>query len=83
MNTKFWEDSWIGNVPLAQQYPSLYNIMENRLGRAPLNITFWRTLTRDKWHQWLELVQRIMHVQLTNEKRCSCLGLSGVGRIHY
>jgi hypothetical protein len=28
MDTKFWEDSWLGDKPLAQQYPSLYNIVQ-------------------------------------------------------
>jgi hypothetical protein len=37
--TRFWEDTWLGNKPLAEQYPSLYNI-----------------------------VQRLMVVQLNNEK---------------
>jgi hypothetical protein len=22
---RFWKDTWLGNLPLAQQYPSLYN----------------------------------------------------------
>jgi hypothetical protein len=25
--TRFWEDTWLGNTPLAQQYPCLYNIV--------------------------------------------------------
>jgi hypothetical protein len=27
MNTRFWEDVWLGEKPLAEQYPSLYNIV--------------------------------------------------------
>jgi hypothetical protein len=26
MKDRFWKDTWLGNSPLAQQYPSLYNI---------------------------------------------------------
>jgi hypothetical protein len=26
-DTRFWEDTWLGNKSLAQQYPSLYNIV--------------------------------------------------------
>jgi hypothetical protein len=28
--TRFWEDVWLGDVPLAQQYPSLYNIVQRK-----------------------------------------------------
>jgi hypothetical protein len=47
MNTKFWEDTWLGNKSLAEQYPSLYNILKckqvsvaNVLNQNPLNISF-------------------------------------------
>ena len=43
--TRFWEDLWLGNKPLMQQYPSLYNIVRRKhqtvasvLGTIPLNI---------------------------------------------
>ena len=29
-STRFWEDSWLGQTPLADQYPSLYNIVRHR-----------------------------------------------------
>jgi hypothetical protein len=29
-NTSFWEYMWIGNYPLATQYPSLYNIVQRK-----------------------------------------------------
>jgi hypothetical protein len=28
--TRFWEDIWLGKVPLAQQYSSLYNIVHHK-----------------------------------------------------
>jgi hypothetical protein len=47
MDTKFWEDTWLGNKSLAEQYPSLYNILKckqvsvaNVLNQNPLNISF-------------------------------------------
>ena len=53
--TRFWEDWWLGNKPLMQQFPSLYNIVRKRnqtvasaLGTIPLNITFRRVLVGDK-----------------------------------
>ena len=27
--TRFWEDTWIGNVPFKDRYPSLYNIVRD------------------------------------------------------
>jgi hypothetical protein len=47
MSTRFWEDTWLGNKPLADQYPSLYSIVRNKnvtvattLVTMPLNIGF-------------------------------------------
>jgi hypothetical protein len=28
---RFWEETWLGSSPLAQQYPSLYNIVQRKL----------------------------------------------------
>jgi hypothetical protein len=54
--TRFWEDLWLGDQPLAKQYPSLYNIVRRRnvlvsdvLTSNTLNIEFRRTLSTDKW----------------------------------
>jgi hypothetical protein len=72
---RFWEDVWLGDTPLSQQYESLYNIVNGKqvavadvLGANSLNISFRRTLTPNKWVQWLELVERLMNIQLSNEK---------------
>ena len=52
--TRFWEDTWLGNLPLQQKYPSLYNIAHRKnvsvhdvLNGAPLNMTFRRGLIGD------------------------------------
>jgi hypothetical protein len=69
---KFWEDTWLENKSLAQQYPSLYSIVQrkqdsiaNVLSNNPLNISF---------RIWLHLVKWLMQVQLLNEKRYFCMG---------
>jgi hypothetical protein len=71
-NTLFWEDTWLGNEPLATQYADLYNIVQTRhatvaqiLSSRPLNIRFRRSLTGNKWYRWLHLVSRIMDITLT------------------
>ena len=72
--TRFWEYIWLGDVPLAQQYPTLYNIVQRKnisvhdvLSHNPLNIGFRRNLHGSKWNAWLHLCQRLMQVTLTNE----------------
>jgi hypothetical protein len=73
-NMRFWEDIWLGDQPLAKQYPSLYNIVRRRnvlvsdvLTSNPLNIEFTRTLSTDKWEVWLLLLQRLIRVNLTED----------------
>jgi hypothetical protein len=74
MNTRFWEDTWLGDTPLNNQYNSLYNVATTKhvlvtdvLGNALLNIRFNRTLTGDRWDAWVSLVRKLMVVHLTNE----------------
>ena len=46
-NTRFWEDTWLGDTPLALQYPTLHHIVQRRdvlvatiMQSIPLNIQF-------------------------------------------
>jgi hypothetical protein len=71
---RFWEDTWLGESPLAIQYPSLYNIVQRKnvlvssvLEQTPLNIAFRRTLNEYKYNLWLHLCQRLMSIQLSDE----------------
>jgi hypothetical protein len=87
MNTRFWEDTWLGDKPLADQYPSLYSIVHrkqvsvaNVLNQAPLNISFRRTLSDGRWRLWLHLVERLMHINLTSETDTFVWGLTKSGR---
>uniref|UniRef100_A0A453AP63 Reverse transcriptase zinc-binding domain-containing protein n=1 Tax=Aegilops tauschii subsp. strangulata TaxID=200361 RepID=A0A453AP63_AEGTS len=52
---RFWEDTWLGETPLAIQYPSLYRIIQRRevfvatvLQSIPLNIQFRRALVGNR-----------------------------------
>jgi hypothetical protein len=74
MNTRFWEDIWLGNTPLYHQYPSLYNIVHHKnvtvaqvLAQTPLNITFRRMLSGTKWTAWLQLCRKLMMVNLNDD----------------
>jgi hypothetical protein len=71
LGTRIWEDTWLGDEPLASQHPMLYNIANRKtilvayvLSHNPLNIEFRRALTRNKWAMWLHLVQRLMDIHL-------------------
>ena len=71
---RFWEDTWLGQNPLSDQYPSLYNIVRHKnvlvanvLDSGQVNIQFRRSLVGDKWTNWLNLVERLMPISLTME----------------
>jgi hypothetical protein len=62
-NTRFWEDTWLGNRPLCEQYPSLYRIVNRTnvsvahvMNGTPLNIGFRRSLSNNRWDRWVHLV---------------------------
>jgi hypothetical protein len=42
--------------------------MANTIKENGLNISFRRNLARDKWLSWLNLVERLMDIHLTDEK---------------
>ena len=63
----------MGQKPLSQQYPSIYNIVRrknqtvaNSLSTMPLNISFRRALVGDKLRLWHELVSKILSVTLSD-----------------
>jgi hypothetical protein len=66
------EDTWIRDKPLKLQYPNLYNIarephatISKIMATSPLNISFRRALVDNNLRDWLALVARISHMQLT------------------
>ena len=84
--TRFWEDTWLGETPLALQYPFLYNIVQRRdayvatvMQSIPLNIQFRRTLVGARWEAWLNLVRRLMDVQLSQQPDQLCWKLTKNG----
>jgi hypothetical protein len=62
-NTRFWENTWLGDMPLSQQYAALYNIVcrlflvYDVLYANPLNTEFRRVLSGNNWDAWLLLVR--------------------------
>ena len=61
---RFWEDKWLGNTTLGEQYPILYNIVRSKndtvatvLQSVLPNISFRRYLVGDKLIAWHNLLQ--------------------------
>jgi hypothetical protein len=74
LSTRFWEDVWLGDAPLAQQYPSLFNIAQRKnvlvadvLLHNPLNIAFRRNLHGHTWDRWIHLCTRLMAIRLNDD----------------
>jgi hypothetical protein len=86
-NVKFWEDPWLEKVSLADQYPLLYAIVNNKNKRVaevmannPLQITFKRILRGERWETWLDLVSRLMNIQLSDESDKFSWSLTSSGK---
>ena len=72
---KFWEDSWLGNSPLRDQYPQLYNIVRKKhdtvadvLSTQIPNLSWCRDLIGNKLMMWNNLVSRLSTIDLRQEK---------------
>ena len=71
--TRFWEDTWVGNMSFKDRYPSLYNIVRDPhatvakvMASQPLNISFRRTLWGPKLRDWSNLVAQIAPFNLVD-----------------
>jgi hypothetical protein len=76
-STRFWDDTWIGDKPRKDTYPTLYHIARDRhvtvskvLSSRPLNISFRRSLVYNNLRQWIHLVARVSNVVLVDDKDC-------------
>ncbi len=71
---RFWEDNWLGNRPLKDQYPGLYSIVRKKfmtiaevLTVAQPNISWRRSLLGAKLAAWNELLSRVAQINLIDE----------------
>jgi hypothetical protein len=60
---RFWEDKWLGNTTLREQYPALYNIVRHKsdtiakvMENFPPNVDFRRSLIGPRQTSWQELL---------------------------
>jgi len=67
----FLEDIRLGNLPLKQHYPNLYNVIRKKeatvsgiLISVPLNVSFRREIIGTKLLKWNHLVAHIANINL-------------------
>jgi hypothetical protein len=72
---RFWEDTWLGNKPLREQYPGLYSIVRNKFATIAEVLTdaqptiIWRWLLGGpKVVAWNHLYPRIIGIVLTDSE---------------
>jgi hypothetical protein len=71
---RFWEDVWLDNASLSEQYPALYSIVRRKgdtiatvMATSPPNVTFRRVLLGQRLVAWNDLIQRLGDIQLSTE----------------
>jgi hypothetical protein len=69
--TRFWLDIWLGNKPLKDKLPALFNIVRrkqdsvaNVLSTVPLNISFRRNLGDMNLRDWHRIVASLHDLNL-------------------
>jgi hypothetical protein len=71
---RFWEDKWLGNASLREQYSALYAIVHHSdtlaqvLGSNPPNVMFRRTLFGPRLVNWEALLLQLANIQITSGK---------------
>jgi hypothetical protein len=71
---KFWEDKWLGNTTLREQYPALYSTVCHKgdtiakvMKTSPPNVTFRRDLSGQRLVSWNALLQHLANIQVQSE----------------
>lgn len=73
-DTSFWEDIWVGEVPLKLLFPKLYDYCRNKectvgecwqMGEWTMN--FRRSLKREEADQWEELLEMIKETNINDQ----------------
>lgn len=71
---RFWEDVWIGNQSLAEQFPNLYNLTFSRnvtvarvFSRGWGSVRFIRTLIGGNLDKWKAIKDLCKDIQLSDQ----------------
>ena len=88
--TRFWEDKWLGNSALKDQYPNLFNLVHRKhttvhtiLNGDPLNVSFRRHLMRNNLRDWMDLGHRVANIQLGDNKDIGIWQLHKSGQFQF
>ena len=72
---RFWVHKWLGNSPLSEQYPCLYNIVGHKqqtvaevFSSTPINFSWRRDLIGPKLTAWNDLFSRIANLRFTQKQ---------------
>ena len=73
--TRFWEDKWLGNSALKDQYSNLFNLVHRKYATVhtifngdPLNVLFRRHLTGNNLRDWMNLGHCVANIELEDNK---------------
>ena len=73
--SQFWIDAWLGDQPLKDRFPALFNIVRRKqdsvarvLASVPLNISFRHNLVSRNLRDWLRIVASIQDVNLLGKE---------------
>jgi hypothetical protein len=87
LQTLFWFDTWLGNQPLKDRFPALFNIVRRKhdsvqkvLNSIPLNISFRRNLVGANIRNWHAIVTSLHDLSLQEERDSFVWALHSSGR---
>jgi hypothetical protein len=73
--TRFWMDNWLGNQPLKDKFPTLFNIVRRKqdsvervLALVPLDISFRRNLVGRNLRDWHRIVASLHDMNLQGQR---------------
>jgi hypothetical protein len=68
---RFWEEKWLGNATLREQYPALHSIIRHKgdtiakvMETSPPTVAFRRDLSGQRLVAWNALLQRLANIHL-------------------
>jgi hypothetical protein len=71
---RFWEDKWLGNATLREQYPALYSIVHHKgdtiakvMETSPPSVAFRRDFFGQRLIAWNALLLCLANIQLQTE----------------
>jgi hypothetical protein len=84
--TRFWYDTWLGDKPFKDKFPSLFNIVRSKqdsvaqvLRFVPFNISFRRNLVGANLRAWYRIVASVHDINLSEQSDVFVWSLNASG----